>query len=425
MVNQLKKLSPQFRKVLKLTSGIAERAGCKVYLVGGVARDLLLGKDVFDLDIVVEGDAIKLASRLARQLKADFKKHHAFGTATVGWQGHKIDFVTSRSETYSHWGALPKVKPASLVEDLCRRDFTINAIAIGLNKADHGKLIDLYGGLKDLKKGLIRVLHSQSFLEDPTRIFRAIRFEQRFRFKIETHSLSLLKQAIREKALSLVNLHRLRNELILILKELEPQRYIRRLDGLVSLSFIGSGLKLKKEDSKLFDRINKASKHYQKKFDKSRQLQIWLVYLSGLLVRFPAKKIKKILHDFGFKKGERMIVSSIKEGLFRVKKLDSKLAPKVIHRILDKYSFEAILFFYAYYSRVKLRKNIEHFLDELIHSRIELKGRDLKELGFEPTVLYGKLLKRLAQAKLSKALKSKGDEIREVKRIFKRMQKKS
>jgi len=424
MVNRLKKLSFQFKKVLKLTSELSRKAGYKVYLVGGVVRDLLLGKEVFDLDIVVDGNAIKLASRLARQLNAEFRKHHAFGTATVGSQGKKVDFVTARRETYPHWGALPKVKPDSLAEDLLRRDFTINAIVIGLNKGDYGKLIDLYGGLKDLKRGLIRVLHSQSFLEDPTRIFRAIRFEQRFQFKIEPCSLRLLKQALRKDALNSVNSHRLRNELILILKEPEPRRCIKRLNDLLSFSFITPSLKLKGEDFKLFKRIEKALKQYQEKFEKPRQLQVWLVYLGAMLVRLSLREMKNVLHNFGFKKGERIIVTSMSEGFRKIKRLDSKVSPKVIHRILDQYSLEAILFFYAYYPRVKLRKNIEHFLEELIDSRIELKGRDLKELGFEPTVLYGRILKSVSYAKLSKSLKTKDDEIKEARRIFKRLRRK-
>jgi len=185
MIDRLKKLSPQFKKVLKVSSALANSLGFKVYLVGGVVRDLILEKEVFDLDVVVEGDAIVFARELSKRLKSSFKKHHAFGTAVVEFDGHKIDFATARTEHYIHWGALPKVKPAALKQDLFRRDFTINAMAVSLNKKDYGKLIDLYNGLHDLRKGLVRALHKESFLEDPTRIIRAIRFEQRFSFKIE------------------------------------------------------------------------------------------------------------------------------------------------------------------------------------------------------------------------------------------------
>lgn len=424
MVNRLKKLSPQFRRALKSVSTLSRSLNYKVYLVGGVARDLVLKKKVFDLDMVVEGDAIKLATKLAKQLKGEFRRHHSFGTATVSWQGHKIDFVRARSESYAHWGALPKVKPAHLAEDLLRRDFTINAMAISLNRSDYGKLIDLYGGLPDLKKGFIRILYDQSFLEDPTRILRAIRFQQRFKFRFQPQTLKLLKAALRKKALNLVNPHRLRNELILILKESKPYGYIKRLNQLEKFSFVDKGLRLKGKDFKLLLAIEKTLEHYQRNFKKPRQLEAWTIYLAGILVNFSLKKIKVILHNFGFKKGERIIVISIKKDLAKIKKLDSKLKSKAIHQILDQYSLEAILFFYAYYPKIKLRKNIEYFLNELIHSRIQLKGRDLKELGFAPPVLYGKILKTLSYAKFSKSLNTKDDEVKEARRIFKRLRRK-
>jgi len=425
MVDRLKKLSPEFKKVLKTASKLSAKSGYKIYLVGGVVRDLILRKKVFDLDIVVEGDAIKLASKLSKQLSSGFKRHHVFGTATVIWKGHKIDFVTARSEHYPHWGALPKVKPASLAEDLLRRDFSINAMAISLNKDDYGKLIDIYGGLTDLKKGFIRILHDRSFLEDPTRILRAIRFEQRFKCRFQPKTQYLLKQALKAKALKLVNPHRLRNELILILKEPKPYSYIRRVSSLCAFSFVDPKLKLNKLNFELFKNIEKALKQYQKRFRKQRQLEVWTIYLGAILINFSLKKIKAILHNFGFKKGERIIISSMRKGLLKIKKLDSKLKPKAIHQILDQYSLEAILFFYAYYSRIKLRKNIDYFLDELIHSRILLRGRDLKEIGLKPYTLYGKVLKSLNYVKLSKSLKTKEDELREVKRIFRGFQKRS
>ncbi|MBU2473365.1 MAG: nucleotidyltransferase domain-containing protein, partial [Candidatus Omnitrophica bacterium] len=125
MINRLKKIPSEFKKLLKIISELSRGLGYDIYLVGGLVRDLILEGGVFDLDIVVQGDAIKLAEKLSKKLKVDFVRHHSFGTATVIWKGHKIDFALARTEKYSHWGALPKVKPASLAQDLLRRDFTI------------------------------------------------------------------------------------------------------------------------------------------------------------------------------------------------------------------------------------------------------------------------------------------------------------
>ena len=160
MIKKLKKIPPKFKKLLSTVSEVSCDFGYNIYLVGGVVRDLLLERKVFDLDIVVEGNAIKLAESLSENLKSNFMRHHSFGTATVSWKGHKIDFATARTEKYSHWGALPKVNPASLSKDLLRRDFTINSLAVSLNKDDYGRLIDPYGGVAVLKKGMLRALHS-------------------------------------------------------------------------------------------------------------------------------------------------------------------------------------------------------------------------------------------------------------------------
>ena len=250
MKNKLKKLSPEFKQLLKASSLLADSLGFNIYLVGGVVRDFLLAREVLDLDIVVEGDAIILAKDLAKHLKTNFKKHHAFGTSTVYFAGHKIDFATARTEIYHHDGALPRVTPASLGEDLSRRDFTINAMAISLNKSDYGRLIDLFDGAEDLEKGLIRILHDKSFLDDPTRIFRAIRFEQRFSFKIEVNTFKLMKKYLQFGALKSIASYRIQKEIKLILKEPSPKRYIKRIEGLTGLSFDGGQVELNKRKKK-------------------------------------------------------------------------------------------------------------------------------------------------------------------------------
>ena len=423
MINRLKKLSPQFKEILKSSSSLAGSLGYNIYLVGGVVRDLILRKDVFDLDIVVEGNAIVFVKKLANQLGVKFNRHHSFGTATLYFDGHKIDFATARTEKYTHRGALPRIKPAFLAKDLFRRDFSINAMAISLNKADYGTLIDLYNGSDDLKKGLIRVLHDKSFQDDPTRILRAVRFEQRFSFKIEPKTFELMKEALNGRFLELVGYHRLRDEVILILKEPKPYRYIRRIKGLIGFSFLDKGIKLDKENFCLFLRIEKAYLYYKKRFKKHRKLEIWLLYLAAILIKLPSSKLKKFFSNFGFRKGERVIVSSIKEGKSKIKKIGGYTKPGVIYQVLKPYSFESILFFYAYYQDKKIRRNIEYFLDELEGISLKIKGRDLKKMNLKPHTLYGKVLLRTLYSKINKGLRGKREEAEEVKRIFKRYNK--
>ncbi|MCX5710840.1 MAG: tRNA nucleotidyltransferase, partial [Candidatus Omnitrophica bacterium] len=196
MKKYLERLPKEIRELVYFTKDLAAYRGMPAYLVGGFVRDLILGVRNFDLDIVVVGDGIKFAEYFSRALKAKLIRHKRFGTATVVLKpGLKIDIATARSEFYPHPAHLPVVKPGSLKDDLFRRDFTINAMAISLVEKDFGRLIDCYGGKNDLKARSIRVLHALSFIDDPTRIIRAIRFEQRFDFKIDPDTLKLLKEA--------------------------------------------------------------------------------------------------------------------------------------------------------------------------------------------------------------------------------------
>jgi len=213
--------SQTVQNILKLVGRTADEAGYKAYAVGGFVRDLLLGTENFDIDVAIEGNCLQLAQTLAKKKKGKYTYYKKYGTATVKWPGGKIDLATARKETYAKPAALPKVKFATIKEDLQRRDFTINAMARCLNKDNFGKLIDFYGGQKDLKKKLIRVLHDKSFMDDPTRIFRAIRFEQRLGFKIEPHTFGLMKKAMDSGVIEQVHEYRLRNELALISKELK------------------------------------------------------------------------------------------------------------------------------------------------------------------------------------------------------------
>lgn len=417
MVNKLKTINQYFRPILESLSELSDRMNVKVYLVGGVVRDLVLGEKVFDLDIVVEADAIEFARKFADTHKKQFKKHHAFGTATVFFDNHHIDFVTARSETYAVSGALPKVKPATLKEDLLRRDFTINAMAISLNKADYGKLIDYYGGEKDLKKGLIRILHEKSFMDDPTRILRAVRFEQRFSFKLEAGTLKLAKEAINKDAFALVNPHRIREEIILILNEPCPVRYIKRLNGLKIFPRIGIDVKLNSKDFRIFAEVERAIRLYKNEFKRHRQLEEWLIYFMAILHRTRRSDMVALLNTFGFRKGEKIRVLSL-DSIDKVKQLNGRVLPHVIYKTLNALSFETILFFYAYYREKTIRESIENFLDKLINIRLKLKGEDLRKLGFKPLTLYGKIFEKLLYAKIDKGFKTLEEEIAEARLIF-------
>jgi tRNA nucleotidyltransferase (CCA-adding enzyme) len=221
-----------------LLRAVADEAGTGLYLVGGFVRDLLLGLANTDIDIVVEGDAISFAEKLAARYGGASEPHPQFRTATWHFDPQHfhapadfIDFATARTETYEAPGALPTVTtPVSIDLDLFRRDFTINAMAIRLAPAPVGLLVDPYAGRTDLADGLIRVLHDQSFIDDGTRMFRAVRFEQRLGFEIEAHTLSLIGPAL--PYLKIISGERIRHEFDLIFDEAQPEKMLQRLADL-------------------------------------------------------------------------------------------------------------------------------------------------------------------------------------------------
>lgn len=214
------------RFVVECVARIARDLGSEPYLVGGPVRDRLLGASATDLDITVEGDALEVATRLAAELSGSLTVHSRFGTATVTIGSLAIDLVTARRETYRSPGALPDVQPGAIRDDLARRDFTINAMAIPLPGLDEEPM-DPHGGRDDLNTGTIRVLHPESFRDDPTRILRAVRYAARFGFRIEPETARAISQALAGRAMGTLTGDRIRHELERILQESEPSAVLR------------------------------------------------------------------------------------------------------------------------------------------------------------------------------------------------------
>jgi tRNA nucleotidyltransferase (CCA-adding enzyme) len=252
------------------------------YLVGGVVRDLLLEKinDICDLDLVVEGDAIGLAGEFAEKVGGKLTAHLMFNTAKIELANCTIDIAMARTETYAKPGALPVVTSGPLKTDLFRRDFTINAMAVCLSPDNYGELIDLYGGLKDLKAKKIRILHDRSFTDDATRIWRAVRYEQRLGFRIEPETLALLKRDL--PLMKTVGGYRQRHELELVLKEKDPEKALLRADELGVLKELHPSLKA---DDWLVTQFQK-TRHYGKANPD--------YYLGLLLYHLSAEELQQI-----------------------------------------------------------------------------------------------------------------------------------
>lgn len=207
------------KSVLNRTIDFFTRSSYQAYLVGGYVRDTTLGIQPLDIDIVVEGDAIKVSRDLSKILKGELSTHREFGTASIHVFHQRIDLVSARVERYPEPAKLPHVYPSTINEDLNRRDFTINAIAMSISRKNFGEIFDPFNGLGDIKRGVIRVLHKNSFVDDPTRIFRALRYKNRFGFRLERTTRHLLQEASRKKLIERLSGQRLLNEIRLIFKE--------------------------------------------------------------------------------------------------------------------------------------------------------------------------------------------------------------
>lgn len=235
------RMAPALRDILHGAGSLAEDMGFGAYAVGGTVRDLLLGRDNVDLDIVVEGEGIRFARRLAGRLRARVKCYERFGTATITMpNGVKVDVATARTEIYDAPAALPRVTPGTIRDDLARRDFTINAMAASLAPAGFGRLLDEFGGLRDIGEGNIRVLHGRSFIDDPTRIFRAVRFEVRLGFRVVAADEARIGEALSLGLLAVLEEYRIAAELRLILQEADCARVLQRLAQLGVLDALES-----------------------------------------------------------------------------------------------------------------------------------------------------------------------------------------
>ncbi len=182
-------------------------------------RDTSLGAKIVDIDIVVEGSAIKAAQALNKKLHGELVTHHDFGTASIMTNNMRVDLASARVEKYPKPATLPHVYPSTIIEDLNRRDFTINAMAMSISKENFGEIFDPFNGLDDIKKNIIRVLHRNSFIDDPTRIFRALRYKNRFNFKLEKRTKTLMKEAVQKKMVRRLTGQRLLNEIRLVFME--------------------------------------------------------------------------------------------------------------------------------------------------------------------------------------------------------------
>jgi len=390
------------RQLLELVQDISRQAAKqkqRVYLVGGVVRDLFLGYPNFDLDLVVEGDAVKLAQQVAENNQSKLLAHRRFGTAKLRYENFTLDLATARKETYAKPGALPTVTPGTLKGDLLRRDFSINAMAISLASNDYGELVDPHQGKNDLEHRLIRILHPGSFSDDATRILRAVRYEQRLGFELEAQTAQLLKRDI--PMLNTISGDRIRHELELIFKEKQPELAVRRLAELGVLQRISP---LLKGDGWIAEKFDRA-----RRLKKSTQLPS--LYFCLLIYSFSEKGIEQFLAHLNISAKLSRAMRDTLRLKTKLPFLDKpSLKPSEIYYLLREYEPVAIQANAIASDSSMIHRHLQLFLTKLRYVRTSFDGEELKRLGFSAGPEMGKVLQALHKAKLDGEVSTRADE---------------
>lgn len=431
-------LPPVLWQMVLAISETAAELNLPLYFVGGLVRDLLLGKAPTDLDMVVEGDAIRLGKMLAQRFGGQMRSHKRFGTAkwlldeavwTAVLQREKkkiqetgdlrlvnaylqnlpptIDFVTARTEFYTEPTALPEVTHGSIKLDLHRRDFAINTLALRLDGAFLGQLLDFYGGQQDLAQGIIRVLHSLSFVDDPTRILRAVRLEQRLKFQIEPRTLELIADAL--PLLDRVSGARLLHEIELTLQESEPTAALARLAELDVLDHIYEGLVWLPETAVFFQHVPQ--------FWQEPPWSGWLadesplfIYFALWLAALPEAAQRGAMKRLRVRKATKADVLACARLRREWVSLPATLKPSEVVKLMRPYPVRVLLVGRILLAGQPAAALIERYLQEWRGVKTAVTGDTLREMGLKPGPQFGIWLEKLLAARLDGAVSSEAEE---------------
>jgi tRNA nucleotidyltransferase (CCA-adding enzyme) len=411
------RLASPIVSLLRGLGEVGEELGQQVYAVGGFVRDLILRRENYDIDVVVEGDGIHFAQVFGARNGCRVKVHKRMKTATLLLaDGYKIDVATARMEYYERPAALPTVELSSIKMDLFRRDFTINTLAIELLPGAFGQLLDFFGGQRDLKERVIRVLHNLSFVEDPTRIFRAIRFEQRFGFHIGKHTQNLMKNAISMGFFERLSGTRLFSELELILREENPLPMVERIAEFNLLPFLHPRLKYDASTKALLARVYEVVGWFDLLFLEA-QYSKWMVYILGLADQLQPKGLEELIQRLSLPpRYKKILLEGSREGQKVLQRARRKrMSSGEIYTLFKPLPLEALLYVMAKTEEKGLKKAISLFCTQLNAMKVSLRGKDLQELGIRPGPLYREILDSLLLARLEGTIKTKEDEMRYVK----------
>lgn len=407
------RLPSEAQKILKLAGELGRKLNLPVYAVGGFVRDLLLNHPNQDIDLVAEGNGIALARALADELGGRVREHAKFLTSVVIYhdesgQERYIDVATARLEYYEYPAALPTVELSSIKMDLFRRDFSINAMAIRLDSEPFGQLVDFFGSQLDVRDKLIRVLHTLSFVEDPTRCIRAVRFEQRYKFRIGQGTEKLIRNILPMHLLEKLSPQRLFNEFRHLCDEENGAECIMRLDDLGVLRVLGEKLTLNPAKINLLKRVKKMLAWYRMLFFEE-SADGWICYFLALChnlnhaeaganyeaLGLPAQRKQEILK-------KRDTMRNLRQELQEWQKCFDHGTAKVsqLYAMFRHMPLEFLLYIMASADNPGLEGNISRYITRWRREKADINGNDLKRLGIPPGPKYSELLEMALLAKL-------------------------
>ncbi|MBW1890009.1 MAG: CBS domain-containing protein [Deltaproteobacteria bacterium] len=415
------RLAPSLLNLLQEIGRTASDLGSDAYVVGGFVRDLFLYRSNEDIDIVIEGDGIAFAKKFAAQKGARVHAYAKFGTAVIIFSdGFKIDVASARLEYYKFPAALPIVETSSIKLDLFRRDFTVNTLAIQLNPQNFSILIDFFSAQKDIKEKVLRVLHNLSFVEDPTRVFRALRFEQRFGFTIGKLTAGLIENAVKMDFFKRLSGRRVFTELRLILEEDNPAPAIIRLQDYNLLRVIHPSIII---DNNLISMLNSARKviaWHDLLFLEESYIK-WSIYFMALIRNCDRKTSQDICRRLELAPRYRKIFTrerfQAERTLYWLEK-NSRLDNSTLYEKLSGLRIEMILYLMVCTRLKRIKRAISYYVTNLRDVSISVTGKDLMEMGLEPGPVYKKIMAAVLQARLNGGLETRSDELRFVEKYL-------
>jgi tRNA nucleotidyltransferase (CCA-adding enzyme) len=374
-----------------------------VYLVGGAVRDVLLRERTFDIDIAVEGDGIAFAHQLARRLGGHVRAHPKFRTAVViageegGGEALRVDVASTRTELYDYPAALPRVEPAPLRSDLARRDFTINAMAVSLSSEDYGTLYDPFGGLQDLAARRLAVLHNLSFIEDPTRIFRGVRYETRYGFRMDARTIALARACSEMELVGDLSSARLRDELVLILRERSVEHALRRLQELRLDRVVHPGISGGQATRELI----RATDTLWLRHGLVGEMPLWRLRLALMLRDVEPAQILEWADRMRIRRTDAGVLArAFVVGRLLLERVRTSPADADVHDAAGEAPLEAVLVAMTLDRGGAVARRLAVYLDRLRHVRLEVDGADLRQLGYAESPAIGRVLASLLRLKI-------------------------